>query len=525
MLKGIDASLAKKANVSDVYSKTESDSKFLTEHQDISNLATKGELLSLTSSISSIEDRVSVNENALSIINANEAQEGSIANTIKIAKTYTDEKVKEESDRAKAAEKVNADAIAILNGNSATDGSINKILNDAKLYTDDKILIERQERTEAIGGLTDMIATKANSSDVYTKAEIEAKGYLTEHQDISNLATKADVENVKINVTTNTSEISNVKTELEGIKFHVADSDTVSTVLKATDTTKELVSNVKISNIDGNIIKFNGNGIYSNVSFNYNRATNIITFNNGNGEQSFELSDHSLVTEGHYDSVTKEIVLTITKENGNEQIRIPVNDLVNEWKVDNGTNNPIKLSKESGTDGIDILKAKLDISTETHNSILNNNGTLYASNQAKDLTALWSGNEVTIQKAIENLKTETDKVENLKTDVDKLKADVNDVKNNIIILTNNVETLSDKVDTNTSDIATNKGAITNLTSQFTTLLNTVNALDTKVNTYENRITALETTINDNTNPNSIVNRLNSIEEVLNKLIDFGVYDE
>lgn len=508
MLKGVDAALAEKANSSDVYTKIESDDKFLTEHQDISNLATKEELNTLSENVSSINDRVVESEQSLSVITGNEAQEGSIANTIKIAKTYTDEKVKEESDRAKAAEKVNADAIAILNGNSATDGSINKILNDAKLYTDDKILIERQERTEAIGGLTDMIATKANSSDVYTKAEIDAKGYLTEHQDISNLATKADVENVKINVTTNTSEISNVKTELEGIKFHVADSDTVSTVLKATDTTKELVSNVKISNIDGNIIKFNGNGIYSNVSFNYNRATNIITFNNGNGEQSFELSDHSLVTEGHYDSVTKEIVLTITKENGNEQIRIPVNDLVNEWKVDNGTNNPIKLSKETGTDGIDILKAKLDISTEAHNLILNNNGTLYASNQAKDLTALWSGNEVTIQKAIENLKTETDK----------LKADVNDVKNN-------VETLSDKVDTNTSDIATNKGAITNLTSQLTTLLNTVNALDTKVNTYENRITALETTINGNTNPNSIVNRLNSIEEALNKLIDFGVYNE
>ena len=59
---------------------------------------------------------------------------------------------------------------------------------------------------------------------------------------------------------------------------------------------------------------------------------------------------------------------------------------------------------------------------------------------------------------------------------------------------------------------------------MTTLLNTVNALDTKVNTYENRITALETTINGNANPNSIVNRLNSIEEALNKLIDFGVYN-
>lgn len=402
--------------------------------------------------------------------------------------------------------------------------SLNGNLFSVKIAVGSEDYLSVTEDGIMLKGINASLAKKANVSDVYSKTESDSK-FLTEHQDISNLATKADVENVRINVTTNTSEISNVKTELEGIKFHVADSDTVSTVLKATDTTKELVSNVKISNIDGNIIKFNGNGIYSNVSFNYNRATNIITFNNGNSEQSFELSDHSLVTEGHYDSVTKEIVLTITKENGSEQIRIPVNDLVNEWKVDNGTNNPIKLSKESGTDGIDILKAKLDISTEAHNLILNNNGTLYASNQAKDLTALWSGNEVTIQKAIENLKTETDKVENLKTDVDKLKADVNDVKNNIIILTNNVETLSDKVDTNTSDIATNKGAITNLTSQFTTLLNTVNALDTKVNTYENRITALETTINGNTNPNSIVNRLNSIEEVLNKLIDFGVYDK
>lgn len=41
---GIDEALALKANVGDSYTKSESDSKYLTEHQDISSLATKEEV-------------------------------------------------------------------------------------------------------------------------------------------------------------------------------------------------------------------------------------------------------------------------------------------------------------------------------------------------------------------------------------------------------------------------------------------------------------------------------------------------
>lgn len=41
---GIDEALALKANVGDSYTKSESDAKYLTEHQDISSLATKGEV-------------------------------------------------------------------------------------------------------------------------------------------------------------------------------------------------------------------------------------------------------------------------------------------------------------------------------------------------------------------------------------------------------------------------------------------------------------------------------------------------
>lgn len=48
---GIDEALALKANVGDSYTKEESDTKYLTEHQDISNLATKEEVRTISDSI------------------------------------------------------------------------------------------------------------------------------------------------------------------------------------------------------------------------------------------------------------------------------------------------------------------------------------------------------------------------------------------------------------------------------------------------------------------------------------------
>ena len=66
----------------------------------------------INNNVSSLSNRVKVNEDKLTIINGNESTTGSIANAIKQAKSYTDTTVTAEQTRAKGAESANATAIA-----------------------------------------------------------------------------------------------------------------------------------------------------------------------------------------------------------------------------------------------------------------------------------------------------------------------------------------------------------------------------------------------------------------------------
>ena len=442
----------------------------------------------------------------------------------------------------------NAIDAASIDATSKTD----KALADAKTYADNGL------------------ALKANISDVYTKTEINEKGFLTS-SDLSNYALKTDVvaetnraqaaekinadaidslEDRALAIENNVSllqaedrRLNLIPVETNGLRLNVSKSDSGTTIS----------GDVKLNTNVDNIIKMDSNGLYSSIALNYNKAENSLELVvNGNGRGSIVLSDHSLVQEGHYDSSTQSIVLTIVKDGGEtQQISIPVGDIINEWTVDNGTNNPISLSKTTGSNNVDVLKAELEISTESHNAILNNNGTLYVSNQAKDLTTNWAGaGEITIQLALENLRAETDKFEGVVEDVNDLKTDMTQVKNDITVLQGDVNTLEDKVNQNTSDIATNKASITaltenvsNLSEKVTNVSNNLDKLNTKIENYENRITNLEGNISNiqenitnltqdikniqdeigmgTTGGETLISRLEKLEEQVNNLIDFG----
>lgn len=94
--------------------------------------------------------------------------------------------------------------------------------------------------SEELTTLEATVDTKANSTDVYTKTEVDTalaakantsdipsldgyateawvteQGYLTEHQDISALATKAEVTTLETTVTSNTADIATNKTAIE----------------------------------------------------------------------------------------------------------------------------------------------------------------------------------------------------------------------------------------------------------------------------------------------------------------------
>ena len=507
------------------------------------------------------------------------------------------EKVEQEQSRAEGVENGLAERISTLEG-KVTD-SADGIIDKAKRYADAKIAENYTQvgidianaKSEAISAASEDatnkadnaltqakeyadrgLEKKANSADVYTKEEIDKKGYLTS-VDLSNYATKTDVADEtsraqiaeKLNAdaidaledraTAIETNVSLLQAEDRRLNIITSETNSIALTASKADGGTTLKADLKLNTTEDNIIKLDGNGVYSSVALNYNKAENSIALIvNGNEKSKFTLSEHSLVQGGYYDSVTQSIVLTIVKDGGEtQQISIPVGDIVNEWTIDNGTDNPITLTKTAGADNVDVLRARLTISTEAHNGILNNNGTLYMSNEASKLTALWGGDEVTVQKAIENLKTETDKVAGLVSDVDTLKSDMTQAKNDITVLQGNVTNLQTKVEQNTQNIAQNTGAINNLTtqvtelgSQVTNLSNQFTELSNQVGGYEDRISKLEgdlTTVNNNISTinqtinqikeqigepeegkPSVAERLATIEEIINNLIDFGEYE-
>lgn len=436
---GINAALETKENKGTSYSKEESDSKFLTNQ-----------------SLIPITERISNNENSISVINGNEAQEGSIKNAIKVSKDYTDEKV----------------------------------------------------------------SVKANSSDVYTKIEIDNKGFLTEHQDISHLATKDSLRETDNNVAQNTSDIEELNTTVNDIKFITSESDTVNVTMdkQTGEEYRTLEANVKIKTIPGtentNIIKKDSNGLFATVSLNYDKLTNRITFNDGNGDKTFELNNFGILQDAFYDSENKSIVLIVKKDDETtERITIPVDDLVNTWTVENKENSPVFLEKTTSEEG-DILSANLSILNHNHNLLTNDNGSLFVDGDSNKHFALWGDEETTVQAVI-----------------NKLKSDNETININLANYQADLETQKGKISQNETDIVSIKERLATLETNFANLKERVDAFDARINEVEdetqattNLVNTLNTQLGDISGPETVAERLAKIEDVIAKLIDFGEYN-
>lgn len=590
---GIDAALADKADKGDCYTKEESDVRYL-NGGSLDGYATEEEVEAIRQNVSAIGEVLDTIDETLDIINGpeytdgsianairqsknytdekvaaetsramtaeselrsdinvingNEAQEGSIANAIKQSKDYTDTKVLEEKSRAMTSEQELNDKINVLNGNEAQEGSVKNAIKQSKDYTDSKVAEEVTARSNEVSRLETLIAGKANTSDVYTKAEIDAKGYLTDanlalyatkselNNEVSALESVNNAQNTRLDTieageTTQNTRLDNIEDEL--VKINVIDEDTnsIDVNVSKTNSGTKVKAELKLDSTQPNIIRISGNGVYATVDLTYNSATNTLSLNNGVETKNIQLSDHTLVNNGYYDSENRQIVLVVTANGETRNIAIPVSDLVNQISVSNTDNDPINLYMERNEQGVDVISATVNISTLENNAILNNNGTLYASKNASDMNAQWPGEGVvSIQTAIERLKTETDKVGDIEDGVEALQTDVNNIKNQIIIINGDIDSLQDQVDANTQNIATHTSQISELTTNY-------NNLSGRVGTLENKVTAIEGDIEDikgditeinniigdyNAALGTIEQRLAAIENLLqNGLIDFN----
>ena len=424
-----------------------------------------------------------------------------------------------ETQRAGAAEVALGERITTLSDKEAHD------IEDVRdLIENETARATNAENTNAvrIEEIDNLVNTKANSSDVYTKTEIDNKGYLTEHQDISGLE----------------NSITELNTTVNDIKFITRESDTVNVTMdkQTGDEYRTLSAEVKLKTITGsenaNIIKKDANGLYATVTFNYDKVSNTITFNDGNGDKTFELNNFGILQDAFYESATKSIVLIIKKDDETtERITIPVADLVNTWTVENKATSPVVLEKTIGENG-DILSADVSILNDSHNLLVKQNGSLFADADSNKHIALWGTDQTTVQGVINILKERTDEIDGIKQDIVDLETDTQSIKTAIATYQTDLNNQKDRITHNENDIDNLQERQTQLEVDFARLSLKVDTFDSKVAEALEKATETEAIVNQlkeklgdiQSSENTVAERLDRIEDVISSLIDFGEYN-
>ena len=139
---------------------------------------------------------------------------------------------------------------------SSLNGKVDKV-EGKSLISDSEITrlatVTNYDDTE----VKNLIATKANSADVYTKSESDAK-YLTEHQSLANYATKSEIPTATSQLTNDSGYITSIpseyitETELSSSLSTKADSANVYTKAEIDNMIGDI--SVRLDQINGEVI-------------------------------------------------------------------------------------------------------------------------------------------------------------------------------------------------------------------------------------------------------------------------------
>jgi len=289
----ISAATSGKADADSVYTKAESDAKYATKEEtsaiegrlsdaETNIAALENSVATIGSSLSALGDRVSANEQAITTLNGNELQEGSVAYT---AKQYADAVRNGLTPRVDALEsnvnRISGDVATNTSHIAELSSYTYSILDSANAYTNEKVEELNQdiaECNESIGNLiSDLVSTsgalqtaidqKANASDVYTKSEVYNKeeidsmigGIPSYSGDITELSgqvqtVSGQVQTISGQVETTNSKIDTVSGQVGTLSGQVQTiSGQVGTVSGQVETT-----NGKIDTLSGQVITLSG---------------------------------------------------------------------------------------------------------------------------------------------------------------------------------------------------------------------------------------------------------------------------
>ena len=264
----------------------------------------------------------------------------------------------------------------------------------------------------------------------------------------------------------------------------------------------------EIEDCGANIIKINYDGIYAGVDllYNFNETTgaNQLIFKTTNGTKVYELKTNSVVDKIYYDPIREAIIIEYTI-NGHRMpdVVVPVGDLVNEWRVEDGHPHAVQLEKvraASGTSEQDVLKASVVITTSHDDNILvMDEGSLYVSNSGITANAQAIAQEVSDR--IDDVNAEESRAMGEETRIE-LKLD-----DEIARSTSEDVELTNKIGTGFTSASDN-----NVTAKFEQLSNAVAQETADINAEVTRAISAETALD--TKIDSEITRATNAESVI-----------
>ena len=456
-------------------------------------------------------------------------------------------------------------------GNGLGKDSDNKFFINKNEDGDEGYLVVG-ENGICIQGINAKLNEKANIGDSYTKAESETtysdirkeittskndltlvikdaktelNGKITEvANSITDETKRAEGEESRLNdlITANTSTITNNNTETNAKLAELATKATNNTTAITAETTRataaETALNVRVTAAEDKINTLNaGVGVEGSVSDKISKTQSVIndriaqvekdyanadtvlnnSITNLEANLTHQINDAKTACNTYTDTSIRTVADRVTT---NENAITAINDNLNEVKnsvkqseidVETETaDSPVNLTK-TVSEGKNIIGVRLKISPSENNLIVTEDGTLFASKDARYHSCLG----------------ENGAVSNVQGELNKLFEGVREAKS----IAEDVHTLQTAVTMLQGAVQTNNGKIENLTSTVDSFDARINNTEALVRGYENRmksvedsIIAINNKIGSADDTTSILGRLKSIEEKLSSLIDFGIYD-
>lgn len=224
------------------------------------------------------------------------------------------------------------------------------------------------------------------------------------------------------------------------IKCHVGGTET---------TVQDALNNIEhpISTNDNNIIVERADGLYATVALNYNKASNVLTFDDGiHQTQTIELNSASVLENATYEF--GELVLRFRMtDNTTNEVRIPISEIVKDFEFDN-KNRTVTLVRNE-VNGQYYMSADVNVSNDTDNILQVSNHELYVKGIASNIKYK-SG--ISVEDELDKLNGPEEVVGSIKYEVAKEKSErvSNDEKLSETIASTQTELNALEEDVNTS---------------------------------------------------------------------------